>query len=645
MRTPDGYALIGDHAVIGNLRTAALVARDGTIDWCCLPQFDRPSVFAAILDARKGGSFSVTLRDGAPETQQYRPYTNVVDTSFRRGDSVLVVTDFMPLDGRIASCEDPRTFPEIHRILTCEGGDCVVDVEWSPRPGYAAGLPAVEQLDGVFRASSEAGTFWLGVSAADPGVTVEASSVRLEIRLRDGDEVALVTRAGKEPPPASLPRAQRLLNQTTASWREWIFDRRSRRRWAPAGRIREAVIRSELALKLLTFPETGAICAAVSTSLPEEIGGERNWDYRYSWIRDAAMTVQALMSVGHREEAADFLYWAAEAVRGDEAGNHELHIMYTLEGGHIPDEITLDHLEGHRGSRPVRVGNAAAHQRQHDVYGELMAAAYEYVRRGCKIEPELGAFLSRVADQASLAWRDPDDGIWEVRSGARHFVFSKVMCWVALDRALRLAEYGLVHGNLERWARERDAIREEVLEKGYDESVGAFVQAYGSRALDAANLLIPVMEFLPADDFRVLGTIDRTIENLSSDGFVYRYLTDDGVPGQENAFLICTFWLIDALALAGRVDEAKKLFDRVLEAANHVGLLSEEVVPGTGELLGNFPQGFSHIGLINSALYLHRADNGGMVVDGEDEGDDQPPLGSRSAHRKRWVSRDAPGNA
>jgi GH15 family glucan-1,4-alpha-glucosidase len=637
MRTTDGFARIGDYAAIGNLQTAALIARDGSLDWCCLPEFDRPSVFAAILDAEKGGRFAVSLQGGGPDSQRYWPYTNVLETVLATGDAKLSVIDFMPLTGRIAACDDPRTSPEIHRLLRAEGGSCTVEVEWSPRPDYARATPVIESSQGWFRACAGDHTVWLGAAGSDVEWNVDGGSLRGTAELRSGDSLVLVTRFDGSPPELSLERTERLLKETSASWREWIFDRRAKRRWARPGLIRDSVIRSELALKLLTFPRTGAICAAATTSLPEEIGGSRNWDYRYSWIRDAAMTVQALMSVGHRDEARDFLYWAADAVKADEMGNRELHIMYTLEGGRIPEEETLDHLSGYRGSRPVRIGNAAAHQRQHDVYGELMAAAFEYVHRGCAIEPELAAFLSRVADQASLAWREPDDGIWEVRSGARHFVFSKVMCWVALDRAIRLAKYGQLKGNVQRWSSERDAIREEVLTRGYDEEVGAFVQSYGSRALDAANLLIPVMEFLPADDDRVLGTIDRTIEHLSSNGFVYRYLTDDGVPGQEHAFIICTFWLVDALALAGRVEEAKVLFDQVVRSANHVGLLSEEIDPATGALLGNFPQGFSHIGLMNSALYLRRAEQ--RTLDAG-EFDEDAPLGTRSpASREKWAER------
>jgi GH15 family glucan-1,4-alpha-glucosidase len=643
MRTPDGYARVGDYAAIGNLLTAALVSRDGSIDWCCLPEFDSPSVFAAILDAGKGGRLAVSPREGEPTTQCYRPYTNVLETAFRSAAGRILITDFMPLDGRIAHCEEPKTEPEIHRLVACEGGECTIEIEWSPRPGYAQRVPDVAQTEDGFRARDGTSTMWLSLSAPLQDPSLVDGTVRGVVTMRPGDRLAVVAALGDRSPNASRTDTEKLLRQTTASWREWIFDRRVKRRWAKSGPMRDAVIRSELALKLLTFPRSGAICAAATTSLPEEIGGERNWDYRYSWIRDAAMTVQALMSIGHREEAADFLYWAADAVKADEEGNRELHIMYTLDGGRIPDERILDHLSGHRGSRPVRIGNAAAHQRQHDVYGELMAAAFEYVHRGCSIEPELGSFLSRVADQASLAWREPDDGIWEVRSGARHFVFSKVMCWVALDRAIRLAKYGQLKGNVERWTTERDAIRDEVLERGYDEEVGAFVQSYDTKALDAANLLIPVMEFLPPDDRRVIGTIDRTIEQLSTDGFVYRYLTDDGVPGHENAFIICTFWLVDALALAGRTAEARALFEKLLAAVNHVGLLSEEVDPRTGELLGNFPQGFSHIGLINSALYLTRAEERAAQGDGADVGgeeDEEAPLGTRSpASRDRWAER------
>jgi GH15 family glucan-1,4-alpha-glucosidase len=396
-----------------------------------------------------------------------------------------------------------------------------------------------------------------------------------------------------------------VLRETIETWRSWVSSETRDRSWA--GDCAPHVVRSELVLKLLTHPTTGAIAAAATTSLPESIGGVRNWDYRFTWIRDAAFTVQALMAVGHRAEALDFLSFAERAAlsRDDLWG---LQIMYGLRGEtHLP-ERELPHLSGYRGSRPVRIGNAAARQRQHDIYGELLASAHQFVRSGGILEPDLLSFLSRVADQASVAWPSPDDGIWEMRREPRHYVYSKVMVWVALDRAIRLARDSGLRGNVARWMRERDVVHSHVIENGYDPGLGAFVQAYGSQELDAANLLIPVLEFLPATDPRVVRTIDLTLERLTHDGMVYRYLGNDGLPGSEGAFGLCTYWLVDGLTLCGRLDEAWDLFGGMTRRANHLGLYAEEIDPRSGMFLGNFPQAFTHIGLINSVLYLAQAE-------------------------------------
>lgn len=645
-----GYVRIADHAAIGNLLTTALVARDGAIDWCCLPELDAPSVFASILDAENGGCFRIApLVGDAPALlgqQAYLPHTNVVETTFTVGAGRLTVTDFMPLAGPLAQVEPPDTRPEIHRLVRCEGSAIDVSVEWSPRFDYAAAETTIEAHERGFVARAGEEVMALAglpegtgrIEAAGRGVAVRARFV-----LSPGERIAFVARYGSTETEAPPGHTAALLGATCASWHDWAHDRRVRRPWA--GEWMELVIRSELALKLLTHPTTGAIAAAATTSLPETIGGERNWDYRFSWLRDSAFTVQALLAVGHRAEALDFLQWAQ---RSSMAHSHDewgtLRIMYGLRGEPVNGERTLDHLSGHRGSRPVRVGNAAGTQRQHDIYGELMAAAYEYIRRGASLEPELLGFLSRVADMASVAWREPDDGIWEVRNGPHHFVYSKVMVWVALDRAVKLARRGIIDGNAERWALERDAIRAEVLEKGYDQELGAFVQAYGSKALDASNLLIPIMEFLPPDDPRVQGTIDRTIERLTRDGLVYRYFADDGLPGEEGAWPVCTFWLVDALALSGRVQEARRFFSELVARTNHVGLFAEEIDPGTGEHLGNFPQGFSHIGLINSVLYLARAEGNPYAAARTALGAKRDPAGERrngDSDRRRRAKRQA----
>lgn len=610
MREPrriDGYAPIADYGVIGNLHTAALVALDGSIDWCCMPQLDSPSVFGALLDAERGGRFSIHPRGAYQVEQSYIRDTNVLETRFRGAGGQVTLTDFMPLRGSIVGCEDPDARHEIHRIVQCDSGTVELEIEWSPRFGYAERETRLERgRDGFIARLDDECAVLRGLDAV---ATVERESsgsvLRARMRISGGERIALVMRHGADDVHHSVDEASRMLRETIATWRDWVFVKSSDRSWA--GESESQVIRSELVLKLLTHPTTGAIAAAATTSLPESIGGVRNWDYRFTWIRDAAFTVQALMAVGHRAEALDFLAFAERAAmsRDDVWG---LQIMYGLRGETSLPERELSHLSGYRNSRPVRIGNAAARQRQHDIYGELMGSAFQFITAGGMLEPDLLSFLSKVADQASVAWPSPDDGIWEMRREPQHFVYSKVMVWVALDRAIRMTMRSSLRGNVARWTRERDAVHRHVIENGYDPELGAFVQAYGSKALDAANLLIPVMEFLPGDDPRVERTVDLTMDRLTDRGMVYRYLTDDGLPGTEGAFGLCTYWMVDALALRGRLDEAWELFEGMRGRANHLGLYAEEINPQSGEFLGNYPQAFTHIGLINSVIYLARAE-------------------------------------
>ena len=602
-----GYLPIESYGAIGNLRTVALVGIDGSIDWCCLPHVDRPSVFAAILDHRRGGRFRVAAVGAERSSQHYLENTNVLQTTFETGVGRLTLTDFMPLRGSILGAGVPPTAPELHRVLRCEAGDVDVEVEWAPRFDYGRGATVIEALPGGFIARAGGERLTLGglPSAEAQAADDEFGPVlRARFRLSAGEQVGLIARYGTEHAACTLQECFAALDETAEAWREWAHHCEHEEECAFGGPWHPQVVRSGLLLKLLTHPDTGAIAAAPTTSLPEEIGGVRNWDYRFSWIRDSAFAAQALCALGHRAEGLDFLGWAQQVsmIRGE----HErgLQIMYGLHGETELPEVVLEHLEGYRGSRPVRIGNGAAKQRQLDIYGELLGSAYEMVRMGGRLDPPLMSFLSRVADEAAAAWRDADRGIWEVRGGPRHFVYSKVMCWVALDRAVRMAERWGLPGQVGVWRREREAVRHAVLTQGFDPSQGAFVQSFGSTALDASNLLIPILEFLPFDDPRVQGTIDRTLEHLTLDGLVYRYLADDGIPGGEGAFVLCTFWLAEALALSGRVSEAREIFSGMARRVNHLGLLAEEIDPETGAFLGNFPQAFSHIGLINSALYL-----------------------------------------
>jgi GH15 family glucan-1,4-alpha-glucosidase len=439
-------------------------------------------------------------------------------------------------------------------------------------------------------------------------------------------EYAFVAKWDNDDARTSVSDSRRQLQTTLRTWERWLHKDgvSGDREWA--GSWREHVKRSELALKLLTYADTGAIAAAATTSLPETIGGVRNWDYRFTWIRDAALTAQALYALGHDEEAKAFIHWAERVAAKHRHDDIIVRLMYGLRGETELDEEELEHLEGYRASKPVRIGNEAAVQLQLDIYGELIGAAYELVRKGDTFEADVWDFLPHLADGACSHWRQDDYGIWEMRNGPKPFVYSKAMVWTALDRAITLArDYGL-DGDAGRWRKTCEEVRTELLTKGYDDKLNAFVLEYGSKDLDAANLLLPLIEFLPPDDPRVQGTIDRTFEQLTERDLVYRYKADDGLPGEEGAFVLCTFWMVDALALSGRLDEAHRIFEGVASRANHVGLLSEQIDPHSGRFLGNFPQAFSHLGLINSLLYLAYA-----------EGRDTPvpdPVGS-SEHRQQ----------
>lgn len=601
------YLPIEAYGAIGNLRTVALVGLNGAIDWCCLPEVDSPAVFAALLDHARGGSFRIAPSTTIASSQRYLPLSNVLETTFDTPGGRLVVTDFMPLRGDIAAGGEHEAAPEIHRILRAVGGDVDVEVTFRPRFNFARGETTIQPAAGGIVAV--AGDQQMAVGGFDeraaPTAEPGGHAVHVSFRLAAGHRRAFVVRWGDTSVPAILPRSERALHETLAAWHAWtrLEKMDPARSWA--GYWNEHVIRSELALKLLTFAPTGAIAAAATTSLPEVIGGVRNWDYRYSWIRDAGLAAQAFNAMGHGAEAAAYVHWAERVSRRwGEAGDARLHIMYDVRGEHCLPEEELTHLDGYRGSRPVRIGNLAAEQLQLDVYGDLLTAAYEYARMGRDFDDGIWRFLSQVADQAMEVWRKPDDGIWEFRQGPWHFVYSKVMVWAALQRARAMAARGKLRGNTSRWAAVQKAVRQEVLEKGYDPDLNAFTIAYEMKDLDAANLLIPLHEFLPFEDPRVQGTIDRTLERLTANDFVYRYRIDDGLPGEEGAFVLCTFWLAGALALSGRLDEAYRIFDGMASRVNHVGLLAEQIDPYSGQFLGNFPQAFSHIGLINGALYL-----------------------------------------
>jgi len=617
MRRDPGYLPIEAYGVIGNLRTVALIGRNGSLDWCCFPRFDSPSAFAAILDSRRGGHFRVAPVGGGDGEQSYLPQTNVLQTSFHTADGLLRVTDWMPLRGRLEGARDSIAAMEVVRLLECEGGGVDVEVSWAPRFDYARVRTSIFLADrGAIARGGDAVMCLGGLPSGATIVDVPSGPlIRSHFRMQEGDRIVLVNRWDGVDPSTSMADAMRSLEDTSRSWREWVRRGEVACDGEWAGPWKDLMVRSSLVLKLLIDDETGAIVAAPTTSLPEEIGGVRNWDYRFSWLRDAAQTADALFAMGHGADARDYVNWVEETARRQGSEELDVRLMYNLDGEHDLPESELDHLEGYRGSRPVRIGNAAADQRQLDVYGELLQAAYEVVRTGQPVGKEVMDFLGRIADAACGVWHQPDHGIWEFRGEKRHFLHSKLMVWVALDRAIQLARRHGLAGDVQRWSDSARLVKQMVLERGYNEELGAFVQCFGSEYLDATSLLISRHELLSPDDPRVLGTIDRTLEHLTENGLVYRYRNDDGLPGEEGAFGLCTFWLVDALVLSKRLDEAYQIFEGMANRANHLGLYSEEIDPGSGEFLGNFPQAYTHVGLINSVLYLAHAEGREIPVD------------------------------
>ncbi|HEX5502910.1 MAG TPA: glycoside hydrolase family 15 protein [Thermomicrobiales bacterium] len=598
---------IADYALIGDCRTAALVSTEGAVDWCCLPRFDSPSVFAALLDPERGGTFRIAPAGTFRSRRRYLPETAVLETTFETAAGVATVTDFLPLPGGETDWPDFADLPDPRLVRVVRGLRGAVDLEiaCAPRPDYARRLPALAPCAGGVAARAGDEVFAL---QADVPLDVAAGEARARVTVRAGEQHYFVLSRGDGGEAPDWPRVRRWLAQTVGGWALWS------QRCAYTGPYHDMVLRSALTLKLLTYSPTGAIVAAPTTSLPEALGGERNWDYRYTWLRDATFTLAALADLGYRREAVAFRDWLLRACADPAA---PLQIMYTIDGGaHLP-EATLDHLAGYRGSRPVRVGNGAAHQRQLDVYGELLDAADRYRALGGAVTPEVWALMRRVADRVCAEWREPDAGIWEVRGGPQHFTYSKVMCWVALDRAIRAAETLGHPADLPRWRAERDAIRQAVLARGYNPRVGAFTQALGSDVLDASALLLPLVGFIAVDDPRMRRTIETIDAGLTRGGLVYRYrdaargarlLGIDGLDGDEGTFAICTFWLLDCLIAQGRVAEARARFERLLGCANDLGLYAEELDPVTGELLGNFPQAFTHIALITTAVRLAAAE-------------------------------------
>jgi GH15 family glucan-1,4-alpha-glucosidase len=599
---------IGDYALIGDCHSAALVGRDGSVDWACFPRFDSPAVFAKVLDAERGGSFSVSPEAVAEVRRRYVDGTNVLQTTFRCESGELVLTDCMPVHCEGVDPRDLHTHHSILRRIECTEGTVGVRVAVEPRFEYGRFVP-------FFRLTSEeTGEAVGGADAVHITATRLLDEERERIRgrwhLRAGETVWIEAawspshrlRSGEEiPSPGDL---EKRLDETITFWRGW-----SDRCIVEVADV-DAVQRSALTLKALAYAPTGAVIAAPTTSLPEEIGGERNWDYRYTWIRDGTLTLISIFALGVREEAEAFKFWMERTSAGRP---EDLQIMYGIAGERALPELVLDHLAGHRESAPVRIGNGAAKQRQLDCYGQLIQSAYLFAKAGGLITPDNWNFLAGLADIVADAWHEPDQGIWEIRDEPRHFVHSKLNCWAALDRAVRIAEKRRLPGPVKRWSEERDALSQYLMHDA--EERGWFAQAVGSDDPDASVLLVPAMGFLPTSHPLVQRTIEVVRSELCTGGLVHRYRAADGLEGGEGAFLLCSFWLLDTLTHCGRLDEAEAVLDELTEYANDVGLWAEEVDAATGEALGNFPQAFTHMAHITSSLHLAAAKNGDIDFD------------------------------
>jgi alpha,alpha-trehalase len=596
---------IADYALLSDCHSAALVSRDGSVDWLCFPRFDSPAIFARILDE---GAGYWSIRPTGPQThaRRYREGSLVVESMIGTTTGEALLHDALAVGAGEREHELGRNSPHaLLRRVCCTAGHVELEMEYVPRPEYGLVYPLLVPVDGGVLARG--GAARLALSASVP-VRLNGGVATARFRLRSGEAAtfALQYAASWEAPPRlwSAEQVHARLNDTMRAWRSW-----SELHQSYEGPWQEMVHQSGRVLHALSFQPTGAMVAAPTTSLPEAVGGERNWDYRFTWVRDASFTLQALWIAACPHEAYRFFDFLADAALTQVSHGGELQIMFGVGGEHDLSERELPHLAGWRNSRPVRLGNAAWQQRQIDTYGELLDAAFRFQDQVERMSSVTREFLVHLANSAATRWKQPDHGIWEIRDTPRHYLHSKLMCWLALDRAIPLAPLLHAEEHLERWTASRAEIRTSILSLGWNPEVGAFTQALGSRVLDASALMIPLIGFLPGHDERVRSTVRQIADRLSDpNGLIYRYRAADGLEGEEGSFLLCTFWLAEALALCGQPERAREVFNRAAGFANDVGLLAEQVDANDGELLGNFPQAFSHIGLINAAWAIRQAE-------------------------------------
>jgi GH15 family glucan-1,4-alpha-glucosidase len=588
------YKPISGYGIIGNTRTVALVGYDGSIDWCCMPKFSSPSIFAAILDHKKGGSWAIRPAERASSSQSYLEDTNILRTEFWGEASRVVVTDFMPCSVTTGAWSTP---PEIHRIVQCLDGKMEMSFIFRPLLNYGLTSPRISQVEnGLFIRNRKQEM----VLSSPIKLGLVDSAVDTNFEIAKGERMTFVLSYGEAAPRRIAEyQSERRRAKTEVFWMDWAAQIRYRGRW------RSAVVRSALTLKLLVYAPTGAIVAAPTTSLPESIGGNRNWDYRYSWIRDSASSLWAFHKLGLKSETEAYLHWLID---NNPSLDLDLRLMYDIDGDpHIKEKI-LDHLNGYKGSKPVRIGNQASEQVQYDAYGYMLDSIYFSSSHGRAVDEEMYfRFVKPLANFLVEHWKEPGNGIWEIRDRHEHYVYTKAWCYAGLDRAVKIADKAGHQEDMPRWKATMREIKEEVMTRGWNDKKRSFVIRYGSSDLDAANLMLPLIGFLPVNDPKMKSTLAAITKELSDGALVYRYRTNDGLEGAEGAFLLCGFWLVACLARLGQLEKASENLEELLGHANHLGLFPEEVDPKTGAALGNFPQAFSHMGLILAASELDEA--------------------------------------